>query len=205
MIPCALHGVLTLALPWTFVDVPLDLAGVSSLAAAAAALRPQFSAVCVDAPPAHAARCVHDLAWQTAAWIDHRCGLAATGDDGLSIAAADDDAVEATEGAVGPLWDAGSSLLAFRAEVAAALGLPGPGWGIREVERALGLISELQRGRQGGAHGEGFALCPSAVASADTVYIVGNLSALAPAGRYRDYVLRDVLGCLPRRYHPCPG
>jgi len=122
--PCAFSGIFTGYLPWTFIDIPLDLSLVSSLDEVRERLRPQLLAVCEAGTPAGgggggggegggALGCLADLEWQVGAWARWQCGDAARYSSPLSSGG--------TTISPGALVD--RSLAAFRAEVAGALGL----------------------------------------------------------------------------------
>lgn len=182
MFPCSFVGTYTAFLSWTFLDIPLDLTRVTSLEQVSDVLRPQLRDVCAANGNGMADECLAELEWQLEAWIRWQCAEKPT-----------------------PLARSkGQSHARFRGEVASSLVLDSSGWSLSEVDRAYSLdTNELARAALSFTGYDG-GLC-SGIVSSDPLtsqqhVLVMGLSggqATNPATRYRDYVLRDLLGCLP--------
>ena len=208
--PCSWAGTFTAVAPWSVafstgptpplalagppVDIPLDLTGALSWAAVDTLLRPQFLELCAGNFPriegrSHTAAaevagwdpvgCSADLMRQTAEWATARCAEAATEATG-------DETSWSEEAA---------SLDLLRASVGSALGMP-RGWALADLdERFEPGLQEVTdaAGDDGcgslGVKGMGIGMGPA--------LIVGALVTDGFVRRQRDFILRDLLGCLP--------
>ena len=191
MFPCSYTGVVTLTLSWTLLEIPLDLSGIASLRDLHYKVDTQLISLCIgnkEASGLSVSPCFQEISDAVDVAVTQRCteivpGL--TGDDEAAVSAA----TAAASAQNASLWQ-------FRLRVGQALGLASSAWGRSELDRQPGWVggrpndpldhcSHLWAGLSRGAGRPG--------PGPEAVLVVGQYLAID-----RDYLLRDLLGCVPR-------
>jgi len=204
LFPCSFAGVVTLSLSWTLLDVPLDLTGLASLEDLHYKLDAQFINICLaHAPAVVTSDCVAEANAVLDAALTERCAdLAAAEAKAQAPAAGKVAGLAGESSSVDAAGATASSLLRFRERVAVALGLPTADWGSADLDALefgagsgvaardpydpLDQCGAVWDALGSGNGGNGGAHWPE-------VKVVGQYLAID-----RDYLLRDLLGCVPR-------
>jgi len=185
LFPCTFHGLLTLSLSWTLLEIPLDLAGLVSLTEMHYKMDAQFINLCIANRAASlisVSECVREINSRLDEMVTQRCGnLAATEEE---------KKVQGESGGAGGAAAEKESLHWFRRKVASALELRTNEWTSQDL-RLDGWVP--------GSHVDPLDHCGAVWGSSspgsqhEEVLVVGQFLAID-----RDFLLRDVLGCIPR-------
>ena len=197
--PCTWRGTFSVVAPWSvafsdgrepplalagpLVEVPVDFSGFGSWAEVQTILRGQFYEMCKEntsnendwIPDA----CVKDIERQVAQWAIARC-------------AAEDNPHQRVSREQ-------ASLERFKYEAGGALGFKNPDWTMDDVDSKFhpGAQALLDQSSDDGC-GALFHKENNNGRGNGIVYIVGGLTNEAFVKRQRDFILRDILGCLSR-------
>ena len=209
--PCNWSGSLSAVVPWSTafssgptppialagftVDVPIDLSQVSSWVAVEASLRPQFHSICSGNHPAgrrievgwNPESCANDMMRQVLEWSRARC-LGEHGNRGNDLEREKE------------------SLESFKSFVAETLSLPST-WSMTDIDAKffkskspIGIDSSRDdscTSLLAPFYETMAALSNFSTVELPKVFIVGAFATKQFVRRQRDFVLRDILGCLP--------
>jgi len=189
MFPCVLRGLVTLSLSWTLLEVPLDLRGLVSLQDLHFKVDNQFISLCIanaEASKLPIVNCTREISEAIDKAVTEKCSALAQHRP-LSEA----ERVEATN----------ASLWQLKERVASAMGFESAAWSPKDLEQVPGWVpmepsDPLHHcgpvwARLSEYH-SGWPATSSEDAS-ETVLVVGQYLAID-----RDYLLRDLLGCIPK-------
>jgi hypothetical protein len=189
MFPCVLSGFVTITLSWTLLEVPLDLRGLVSLQDLHMKVDNQFISLCIanaEASKLPLINCTREISEALDKTVIEKCSALA-----MNRPPSEAERAEATN----------TSLSQFKERVASAMGFESAAWSSKDLDQVPGWVPMEPNdplnhcgpvwARLNERNG-GWSATSNEDAS-ETVLVVGQYLAID-----RDYLLRDLLGCVPK-------